>query len=554
MIPFLYEIRRVLTSKAMVLLVAVIVGLPVLISVGSATSSGGNFVYIESYAFADGNNGSYSVTVFLFNEEYGTPVQGTTVNFTAGSNKTSVITDVNGYANVTFNNVPTSIVGNQPDGDLSNITYEYSQAQGSFSPLYNFTGGVPVYQKRMDPYFSVNTYQSISNDSKVVNTTEYFPRISFGYNSFSVQGHHSLRTVGVMSSLGGTNRSAQFSVYYKKLANASTDGQSPGGPVIINYDSGEVYYSNLSDRSILGLSYKTGSYYYNESQLNFFASVSTAPLTVLNTVNLTTHTNSTKYLFELFTPNGTEMAWAIVQLYTPATTSYVNNLFYNSILPIMGLFVPLMALLSSYTTFGRDRVSGPLNYVVVRPISRKSIITSRFLANVLGVFTPAAASIGISSVVFDYFLGTYIPQSTILLSLWAIVVMAAGFSGLIYLGSVLFRSNGRLIGLLVGIFLTLDLFWSFPDFAILPSIAASLYQQGSLSYAMAFISSYYATPSGYANLVSMLASGSTSVGFFYIGNFKPSQVGVTTTLVVGLGLVWMLVPFVLALIKFSRYD
>lgn len=545
--PVLYEIRRAITSKSMIVLIIIIVALPVLIAFTSASNPGGPvFTYISSQAFADGDNGTYNVTVFLYNSEYGTPVQGTTVNFTAGTNLTSVVSNAEGYANVTFHNVPKNVVGNVSDGEYSNITYEYTQMSGGFGTGFNYTSGIPVYRTSVDPYFTQITSFNSLNGSK---STQFYPRMNFFF-IYTVQNHPSLRTVGVMSQVGGTSHVAEFSVYYERLAN---DTGAPGPEGVIQQTSGGVTYSNLSNRSISGYQSQY-AYYLNESQLTFFGNFTDSPVTVLNTINLTTRTNSTTYLFELFTPNGTEMAWATMQLYSPATQSYVNNLFYTAVLPLLGLFVPLMAVLSAYLTFGRDKVSGALNYVVVRPISRTSLISSRYLANVLAIFIPAAASIGISSLLFDYYLGTYIPQYTILLSLWSIAVMTAGFCGLMYLASAFFKSNGRLIGLTVGLFLILDLFWTFPSLPLIPSLIASRFPYGSVAFASAYVFSNYATPSGFSNLVSMLASGSTNVPPFYFGNFLPSQIGITILSIVGIGIVWVLVPFIIALFRFSKAD
>lgn len=547
--PVLYEIRRAITSKSMIALIVFVIAIPVLIAFTSASGSGGSgFTYINSQAFAEGNNGTYNITVFLYNSQYGTPVQGTTVNFTAGTNVTSAISDAEGYANVTFHNVPENVVGNLSDGTMSNMTYEYTQFSGGFGQGYNFTAGVDVYQKKMDPYFTESSYKYIVNGSKIANSIEFYPRMQL--NFYSVQNRPSLETVGVSSQLGGTNGTAQFSVYYEQLANY-TGSPSPGGTVINS--AGSVAYSNLSNRSIQGYN-NPYAYFLNESQLTLFGTFTESPVTVLNTINLAKNTNSSRYLFEIFTPNGTEMAWATVQLSNPASQTTVNNVFYTEVLPILGLFVPLMAVLSAYLTFGKDKVSGALNYVVVRPMSRASIISSRYLANNLAIFIPAAASIGISSLLFDYYLGTYIPEYTILLSLWAIAVMTAGFCGIMYLASAFFKSGGILIGLAIGLFLILDLFWTFPALPLIPLVIVSRFAPGSLAFASAYIISNYVSPSGFANLVSMLASGSTNVPPFYFGNFLPSQIGITVLLVVGLGAVWILAPFILAVFRFSKYD
>lgn len=540
--PVVYEIRRALTSKSMIILFVVVIAMPVLIAFVS-TSSMGASPSTSSIAYGEGQNGTFNVTVFLYNQ-FGVPVQGTAVTFVAGSNSTSVMTGSNGFANVTFHKVNSSVVEKLSSGYRSNITYTFGSSANNNTASGNhvlFEYSVPIYQEGENPYFSSSTVETGINGN-YTNVTTYSAR--FYFSSFPVQNHPIQQTLGLIYRPVEQNISQPVLIYFKQL-NASS----------YPYGGGNIEYSNLSNRSIVKQGYfPSGTdILYNESQMTFLGSFQGSPLDIADTTKLAGGPNDTRYIFEAFTPNGTEMAWYQIQLINPFSLSHVNSLFYTTELPVLGLFVPLMAVLAGFLTFGRDKVSGALNYVVVRPISRTSIITSRYVSNILSIFVPSAISIGISSAVFRYYLGAYIPADAIYLSLWSVLVMAAGYCGIIYLGSAVTRSSGKLIGLVLGVFLLLDLFWSFTNLPLIPQAVTSLFPLDTLKYATIYVLMDFISPSGFTSLVAYLGIGNTSSPV-YLGNFFPYQVGITIFSLIAVGIAWIIIPFILSVIKFSKFD
>ena len=534
----LYEIKRVLTGKAIIALFALLIILPILFAVSSASSTGNPGYNINSIGYGNGSNGTYNVSVFLWNAQYGTPVQGTHVEISPPGSVTKGLTDANGFFNATFHNITASEAGN--------ISYSFNYTQSGFGTT-TFGSTVLMNQDPTDSYFTSNTFKEIVNNT-IVEQTSYYSRITL--SPISVSGHPNLNSIGVQFDPSGLKGVPPLFVYYKALPNLTR--LSPPG---VEIGFSQLVYSNLTpgNRTIQNSQFINSTYLSNESQLHYFAEIGGFPMMPLNTESLA-NSSSSRYLFEFFSPNGTEVAFDVVQLKTPVSSSTVTSMFLQDELPLLGIFVPLMAVFAGLSTFGKDKVDGALNYVVVRPISRARILGSRFFSNILAIFIPAAISLGFSSAVFHYYLGTYIPPGTIYLSLWSIAVMAAGFTGLVYLASSMMKSVSRLIGTSIGIFLLLDLFWSFPGFPIIPSIATfSTSTVGTLKYAIEYVVMDYITPSGFVNLVSYIGYGATSSPI-YLGNYLPAQVGISLVAIIAVGILWIVVPFVLSLVRFSRFD
>ena len=524
--PVLYEIKKTLTGKAMIVLFAFLVALPVVFAVSSARSTGETF-NINSIGYGEGTNGTYNVSVFLYNGQYWTPIQGTNVGIFTGSNEIYGVTDASGFVNETLRNLTSS--------EADNVSYYYSLTTHGSTTI--FESQIILDQGPSNPYFTPYTIQHFVNN-KLGNYTLYQARLSL--MALAVQNRPDIQTLGLSYNAQGLAGVPPLYVYYKPIFSDTSQTL---------YDS--IEYSNITVGS-KPVNVFNSSYLLNESQLTFFGEFQGAPFIPLNTMNLATNTKTTTYLFEIFSINGTELAFAVADLSSPQSSARTTSVFLSDELPLLGLFVPLMAILTGFTTFGRSKLDGSLNYVMVRTVSRWSLISSRFLSNIVAIFIPVAVSIGISSAVFHFYLGTYIPSSTIYLTLWSLLVMSAGFTGLVYLSSSMIRSLGRLVGIIMGVYLIFDLFWSFSG-NLIPSLITSTLPYGSLKYATVNVMLDYVSPSGFANLVSYIGYGNTSQPFF-LGNFLPSQVGITMVFIIGIGLLWILVPFLLSMVKFSKFD
>ena len=532
--PIFYEIRRVITSKSALVILVLMIVFPALIAVSAASRNSSITLSVNSEAYGWGSNGTYNATVLLFNN-YGSPVSGAAVSYYVGGKNITVDTNAHGFANSTFRNITRNELGiTSPNQTGYGLNYSYRG--GSQLGLPPGDMQVAVYQNQTNPYFTNNILRTYG-PSGAVNDT--FSNSRYSFNTFSVQNSPQLTGILLTYNAAEIAKSPPVYLYYLPLQNTTNQF----------IETGSVTYSS-------GMKNAPSPANYNESQMKLYSEYTSSPMIDIIPSNLTVHTNTTAYAFELFSSNGTELAWIELQLLISYSPSGVSQIFFTTDLPLLSFFVPLIATVSAYQTFGKDRASGAIASVIVRPISRRTLMASRFVSNVVSVTGASALALGITSLIYEHYLGIYIPASALILSLWSLLVMTGAFVGIVYLASMFLKSSGQIIGTSIGLFVVLVLLWVFPLPIIPLMISSFLFRQpiGTFGYASSIIGLYYVSPAGFSSLTSYL-SGSTVSGAFLIGGaYTAKQLGITLVSVVAAGLAWILVPFLLALIRFTRGD
>lgn len=526
MIPILYELKRALTSKTVIILTVVIV----LFSLGSAfaTAAFSSPTTVSqsgiSYAYGYGNNGTYNFVVYVGNGN-DLPIQGSVVNisFANGATLNPRATDLHGYANFTATDVNSTMLGDQFQGSIAYAEYNFTTSFGSPS----FTRGLEVFTNTSatDPYFFHATYYTKYSNGTIVNGTSNLTR--YQLSQISIQNQATRAGLGIFYQGNISTGSPKVELYYMPM-NSTSSG--------INYTQA---FENSS----------------SEQNLTYYGTYSGFGTLNINPTNLTS-SNSNYYMFALFEPNGTPLTQsvAVIQVSSKATTTQVNSAFFGSEMSLLGLFVPLMAAVSAYMTYGKDRTGQVLESVLVRPVSRKGLISTRYLANTAAVFIAALISLLVSSLVFEHYLGRALPLDTFLYGLWAVFVGIAGFVGLVYLASNFLKSQGALLGFAIAIFFVLDLFWSF--LPIIPDLLAFEVMKlagGTLPYAKFIVDMTYVTPTGFTAIANYLVSGTTGLAFNVQGITLAEQ-GVTPIGLVITGIVWIAIPLIVAIYAYTKRD
>lgn len=523
--PIIYEMRRVIISKPVLLILLSIIIIPAAIAVYSASAPGPSD-YINSQAFAEGGNGTYNISIY-FSDEHGVPWVDTPVNLTVDNVTTQHHADSAGYVYVTLHDISVAA--------MERARYLFESNIGG-PPLYQ-NNTIPIVNNQTNPYFIVSTV--INPSTGVGNTTLYTSR----YSMTDVVAKNNQREEVIFFSFYRADLVSYPNVYlYYAPVSSGTEHLFSGGGTA-------TYYGNLTNLSALAPFARIP-----RSEMTFYGEFNTFPTFVVNPSNLTSISNSTEFTFELFSTNGTEIGYVQIQLVNNPTAN-VNTIFFTSELPILSLFVPLMAMFSSYLTFARDKCSGVLSSVIVRPLSRRSLLTSRYVSNVSTIFMGSAASLGLSSLIFYEFLGLYIPPNTILLTLWALFVMIGAFTALVFLAGNLFRTQGQIIGFILIVFFGFDFLWTFPSFSIIPDlIATSLLGEylGSLHYFVTITILNYISPSGFTNLITYLVQG--TIGSFMFGFYPPSRIGITVPIIISAGILWVIAPLLVAFKIFTKRD
>jgi ABC-type transport system involved in multi-copper enzyme maturation permease subunit len=244
--------------------------------------------------------------------------------------------------------------------------------------------------------------------------------------------------------------------------------------------------------------------------------------------------------FELFSQNGTLLQtqqFSPDQFFTPPVVVQSVNIASSFFATIMGIFIPLIAIIGAYSSYGKDRVSGVLESVLSRPVTRMGLATSRFLSTFLALGVAIGISVGAIDGMLKYFGGQFLSATFLLASAGAFLVELAAFIGLIFLFSHLVRSSALLIGIAIGLFIIFDFLWGV--IVLLVSVAVRL-NPGSLAYLKASTIAQFFNPAQYIQLVILyLTNTSQSFGF----QVPPSVLGVTVASIVVAGLLWIALPF-----------
>ena len=297
-----------------------------------------------------------------------------------------------------------------------------------------------------------------------------------------------------------------------------------------------------------GITYYNKPYPFNESQMTLLGSLKNYH--EIFDPSLPANISPTGLVwFELFAQNGTAVGWTelspfdLRQPRQPVAVSSVASFFFSGIL---AFFVPLMAIIGSYSSYGKDRLTGVLESVLARPVTRRGLAVSRFLSTITAFSVAVVASVGVVDLLLNSFGGSFLSQDYALAVVGGLVVEVVAFAGLIFLLSHLVKSTGALLGISIGLFVILDFFWSLIIFLLTSLLGGT---QGSAVSIQVTLFSYYANPAEFVSLINTYIFQSTSGVII-----PPSSYGVTLPAIILDGILWAVAPFILFLYLAVKRD
>ena len=227
--------------------------------------------------------------------------------------------------------------------------------------------------------------------------------------------------------------------------------------------------------------------------------------------------------------------------YTAISQSELQSLVFSGIAPIIGLLIPILAVFAGYLTYGKDRMTGVLESVLKRPVTRTGLIGSRFVSNASSIIIAVVLSVAVGELIIDHYFSMYLSPGFTLFLMWTYIVEGIAFLALVYMFSHITKSLGALLGAAIGIFVVLDIFWEIIPAAVIAALGIST---SSSAYVYSNIALNYVSPSGYESLVELLFT--KHIGFISSVSINPAAYGVTAAVLVLAGIVWMVIPFVIA--------
>jgi ABC-2 type transport system permease protein len=257
----------------------------------------------------------------------------------------------------------------------------------------------------------------------------------------------------------------------------------------------------------------------------------------------------------LFSPNGTLLIWTAPygngEFVGQRAMLDLNSFVSYNYTQVFGIFVPLVGILGAYDAYGKDKTSGVIDSVLVRPISRGRLLLSRYIATVLPL--SLAAALGV--LVVDFFVhldaGVFLSPSFLLGMAGAMAVETAAFAGLTMLMSQFVKGSGGLIILSLMMFVALDLVWG----VILP-VLQPLYGAMSASLVQLEIYSGMANPSQFLPLTETFRQGTIYLQTTAEGGLQipAASFGLTIWSLCADGVAWIGFPLLIALHIAKRRD
>lgn len=488
--PIIYEIKRTLTSKFVIILIIAIVGLSSLLSYESAATFNS-----PSSAFAKPNlnygyyiEGSNITMVGFAHNAYGEPASGVIAHFEYNGSFYSGRSNSMGFANKTFHiNVSKQFnVG-------VNYTYSTFRSQKTTSQVE----------------YSINLSQKFSGIDLIPGTVNPANSSSFGFQMLYV----------------GNNG-------------------SPAPPL-------EIYVSNYSSGELSQSLATNHSFEFNSSGFivkTFFPAVTYADR---NNTYAVVVKNASGVSEVISTNPKSQYIGVIGPLtdYTPMTEGVLQDLVFSGTSQILGFLIPILAIFAGYLTYGRDRTSGVLESVLKRPVTRGELISSRFASNAIAIIIAVGLSMIFSDLIIHHYFGMYLSTFFSLYFIWTYVVEGIAFLAIVYLFSHVVKSQGALLGGSIGVFVVFDLFWSIIPVAILSALNVS---STTSSYILANIAFDYSSPAGYSSLVRAMFTD--EFGLFGAETINPTAYGIISPILIVAGLLWMIVPFSLAYVLAKYRD
>ena len=256
---------------------------------------------------------------------------------------------------------------------------------------------------------------------------------------------------------------------------------------------------------------------------------------------------------EVFDSNGTVVATANQFSNTaPYVPPSPTALFTSLASSILALAIPLMAVLVAYNSYGKDKATGVLESVLTRPVTRRGLGLSRYLAMVISITLAIAITVGVIAIISQVLLGATLPLDVAVYSVGGLAVEAAAFVGIIMLLSQFVKSSGGIVGAGVILWVLLDLLWGI--FMLFGALALRI-QIGSGDYLALTIRSGFANPAQFFTLVGEYLNGLSLVSS--LGGsvpISPATYGLTPIALVAAGAFWVVAPLAGFLYAVVRRD
>ncbi len=419
-----------------------------------------------------------------------------------------------------------------PSAETNTVSGYYSNGTNFTVVTYTYNGyGNPLEGKTVNVYINTTNYEMKSNAAGYANITEPLSRNNSSV-PIEVNGNYFIPTISLYF-----NGSYSIETVNEKSNSLENDimifysGKDPSPPVSIYYN----YSAAMSQTSTPN----ANIFYKNISNFHIdFVSISGAK-SGYYTIKISSASSSDKSIFS-------DTAYQVSLVNLPPVRELTDE-FMNSVSGDAGFIVSILAVFYGYYSFGRDRVDGTIESTLVRPVTKTGLLSSRYAASVMIFGIAAIIGSFLSSLLVFHYSGYFLSTGAVLLLSFSIVVSAAGIIGLIYFLSNFLRTVGSLMGVGIFLFIFFSIIWDL----ILLFVPGIFYPGGSVAYGRLGMALNFLNPFSYISMAPGVYTKSVEI-FFY--EYTASSTGLTYVTFFAGSLIWILVPYALAVLVWNRRD
>ena len=517
----MYDFKRTITSASVIasMLLPIILSLVIFaLILGSGGGGVSNTNSVSTLMYFD--NSGYHFLSYSANQ-YGQPVGGATVSFNFSETSGAKFYGGGGTTNASG---LSQVLIQAPNA--SDYAGQFTVSPpGSVGAVFN-----QICQLNFDSFFN-GSFQPAVPGEIVAQSCISPPTFSTVIDS----SNSSRRLIQVFFS-GPGGSIPNYEVYYK-LYNYSNSKSVPA-----------PLYFNQSQMQVLG----TLNNYHQTFSLTLPQNETCIYTTITEGggVQITTGCISSLIYLEIFDPSGTPLQVDQIpesdlfpQPTPPVQASSAASTFFSA---IFAIFIPLTAIIGAYSSYGKDRVTGVLESVLVRPVTRKSLSISRYLSTLLALGIGVVISTGIVDLILWHYAGSFLDTGLMLTTIGALLVDLAAFIGIMFFLSHLSKSSGELIGIGITLFIVLDFLWS------LILTALTFATGGNFGSAIALQVNVYANYFNPAQFVSLVYDYLTnSLGGVTV---QPAAYGITIPALGADAILWIALPFAIYLYLATKRD
>lgn len=223
-------------------------------------------------------------------------------------------------------------------------------------------------------------------------------------------------------------------------------------------------------------------------------------------------------------------------------SSFIEG-FYGTIIGLASLFI-------SYSYYGKLRTTGTIEGVISKPISRRELFLSRYLAATIVMAIESVVAVTSMDLFAHMRTGFYIPTTDTTLIFMAIFLSASSVTGVFMNLSNFLRTDISMIGISVAIALVLTLLWG----GVIQEVNLAFGLTGYLNaahFVTVELLLYYLNPMGGIILSATHITGSLPSALFPV---SLSELNPYPSLIVLQGVVWILATFSMGLFLSKRSD